>query len=213
MCVMSKRYVLERKKKVKIYDISRELFSASVYPGDPVPNMEIILSLEKQPPDKCQLSCIQMGSHTGTHLDAPRHFLKNGNDVLGISLEKCLGKCQVVSCEGVIDESQVDEWTKGNITKILIAGNVEITPSLAHYIVEHGIDCIGVEMSTIAIGDPQVEVHQILLEGEVVILEGLSLSNVKDGRYFLCALPLKMTGADGSPVRAVLIDSPLISEN
>ena len=191
---------------MKIYDISKELFSASIYPGDPIPNVEIILSLEKQPPDICQLSCIQMGSHTGTHLDAPRHFLKDGKDVSAISLERCLGICRVVSYEGVIDRCKIDEWIKESVTKILVRGNVEISPSLAHYIVDCGVECIGVEMSTIAIGDKQKEVHQILLKGGVVILEGLSLEDTQDGKYFLCALPLKMAGVDGSPVRAVLID-------
>lgn len=91
MNAMSKKF--KGKKTVKIYDITRELFSASVYPEDPIPNMEIILSLAKQPPDKCQLSRIQLGSHTGTHLDAPRHFFKEGNDVSEIPLEKCVGEC------------------------------------------------------------------------------------------------------------------------
>lgn len=191
---------------MKIYDISQELFSADVYPGDPVPSIKTILSLEKQPLNQCQLSSIVMGSHTGTHLDAPRHFFKDGKDVSCISLERCVGKCRVVACEGAIDRKQIDEWVEGNIKKIIIAGNAVINPLLAHYIVECGIDCIGVEMSTIAVGDAQTEVHQILLEKEVVILEGLFLNKVKTGEYFLCALPLKMAGADGSPIRAVLID-------
>ena len=191
---------------MKIYDISRELFSADVYPGDPIPYMENILSLEKQPPDKCQLSRIQMGSHTGTHLDAPKHFIRNGSDASEISLDKCLGECMVVSCEGAVEKSQIDAWTENNITKILIAGTVRLTPDAVNYLVERGIDCIGVEMSTVAVGDDQAEVHRLLLEREVVILEGLSLSGIKNGKYFLCALPLKMAGADGSPVRAVLID-------
>lgn len=204
MNAMSKKF--KGKKTVIIYDITRELFSASVYPGDPVPNMEIILSLEKQPPDKCQLSRIQLGSHTGTHLDAPRHFFKGGNDVSEIPLEKCVGECRVVSCEGMIEKDQIDKWREDDIKKILIAGNAVITPSLAHYIVECGIDCVGVEMSTIVVGEAQEEVHQILLAGEVVILEGITLNGIKNGRYFLCALPLKMAGADGSPIRAVLMD-------
>lgn len=89
--------------------------------------------------------------------------------------------------------------------------NAEITPSLAHYIVECGIDCVGVEMSTIVVGEAQGEVYQILLAGEIVILEGINLSGIKNGRYFLCALPLKMAGADGSPIRAALMDLHLAS--
>ena len=75
---------------MKIYDISRELFSAKVYPGDPVPTMEFLQSLKKPDPDPCQLSRLTVGSHSGTHLDAPRHFFKNGHDVAQIDLHRAV---------------------------------------------------------------------------------------------------------------------------
>lgn len=187
-----------------IYDITKELFGAEVYPGDPVPEIKKVLSLDKAQPDVCQLSKITMGSHSGTHLDAPAHFYTGGTDVSEIPLEKCMGKCRVVSCNGVVKKEQIDYWVKEGIDKVLIHGNVVINAESAEYMVSKKINCLGVEMSTVACGDAQIPVHKILLGAEMVVIEGLILDQVPDGIYFLSAVPLKMQDADGSPVRAVV---------
>ena len=95
---------------MKIYDISRELFSAQVYPGDPTPSVETLLSLKKPYPDSYQLSRLTVGSHNGTHLDAPRHYYKNGLDVSEVDLYRCVGPCKVVQGKGELSPRQVEEF-------------------------------------------------------------------------------------------------------
>ena len=186
-----------------IYDITKELFSTKVYPGDPVPSKKEWFSIEKG--DSCNLTSLSLGSHSGTHLDAPRHFIANGKDVADISLEKCVGNCRVISYSG---RFQSDFWNKDVIKKtkkLLIRGNVVLDQKAAENIVRCGIDLIGVEASTVGDAASQEQVHKVLLENEVVILENLQLNDIEDGEYFLVAQPLKMQGCDGSPVRAVLL--------
>ncbi len=187
-----------------IYDITRELLSAGVYPGDPVPSMETVLSLENVPPDVCKLSRLTMGTHSGTHMDAPAHFCKDGKGASEVLLDQCMGWCKVITHNGMVLESNVDKWLSDGTKRLLIHGKPEIVSEIAGYMIQKGIVCIGVEMSTVASGAEQVKVHQILLGAEVVILESLELE-VPDGNYFLAALPLKIARADGSPVRAVLL--------
>ncbi|MCM1038063.1 MAG: cyclase family protein [Ruminococcus sp.] len=182
-----------------IYDITKELFTTEVYPGDPVPKIERVSSLDQ---DVCQLSEITIGSHSGTHLDAPAHFCVGGKDVSEIPLEKCAGKCRIISHNGTVRKEQIDQWTMDGMDKILIHGDVVIHADSAEYMAEKKINCLGVEMGTVAYGDDQIPVHKILLGAEIVIIEGLTLEQVPDGIYFLSAAPLKMQGSDGSPVRA-----------
>lgn len=189
-----------------IFDISQEIFSAEIYPGDPIPGKEEVLSLNNEKPDICQLTRLIIGSHTGTHLDAPAHFYKNGKDTMQLELEKCIGECKVVSAEGRIEEKEILEWTEDGTKKLLIKGKADFDSLNAEYMVKCGIHCIGVERSTVGSGEEQEKVHKILLGAEVVIIEGLRMDQVIEGKYFLSALPLKMQGVDGSPVRAVLID-------
>lgn len=187
-----------------IYDITKELFGTEVYPGDPIPKIEQVLSLGKAHPDACQLSKITIGSHSGTHLDAPAHFYAGAKDASEIPLNKCVGKCRVVSCDGIVQKKQINQWLLDGIDKVLIHGAVVINSESAEYLTERNISCLGVEMNTVAYGDDQILVHKILLGAEIVIIEGLVLEQVPEGIYFLSAAPLKMQGADGSPVRAFL---------
>lgn len=187
-----------------IYDITRELFSVDAYPGDPIPEKKEWFSLEKG--DVCNLTEINIGSHTGTHLDAPRHFFDNGKSISQISLDKCIGKCQVIEWNGKLDERLWDTKIEKETKKIIFKGNVDIQPDGAQKLVEADIELIGVEASTVGAPDKQKEVHEILLGAEIVILENLDLSEIKEGHYIVSATPLKISGVDGSPIRAVLLD-------
>ncbi len=189
-----------------IFDISQEIFSSEVYPGDPIPKKEEILSLNNETPDICQLTRLIMGSHSGTHLDAPLHFYKDGKDVEQIELKKCIGECKVVSASGKIEEEEIYKWVKDGTKRLLIKGKIELDSSQAECLVKSGVYCIGVEQNTVGSGKEQEKVHKILLGAEVVIIEGLRMDKIIDGRYFLSAVPLKMKGLDGSPIRAILID-------
>lgn len=187
-----------------IIDITKDLFEADVYPGDPIPQMKRVLSFEKKVPDICQVTELTMGSHTGTHLDAPLHFIPSSRDVAQIDLGKCIGKCQVIEYNGMLTKAVISPVITAEVKKLLFKGDVKIGIDMAMYLKEIGIECIGVEMGTVATGEEQADVHRILLGAEIVIIEGLNLSHVDEGEYFLFACPLRMAGVDGSPVRAIL---------
>lgn len=192
---------------MKIYDISKELFSAPVYPGDPVPSVEILLSMRKKHPDSCQLSRLTMGSHSGTHLDAPLHYYKNGLDVSELDLYRCVGPCKVVQGRGELLPKEVEGFLKDGTKRLLIKGdNILITQECARAAVHNGLYCLGVEGMTVGLPSDPAEVHQELLGSQVVILESLDLSEVPCGNYFLAAQPLKVRGLDGSPIRAILLE-------
>lgn len=187
-----------------IYDITRELFSSEVYPGDPVPGKEFVMSFEGEEPDVCQLTELVMGSHTGTHMDAPRHFYEDGKTIAEVELCKCIGGCKVVSTGEHVTKEELEGQLKDGTRRLLLKGAKDVTEEAAEYLVAQGVVCIGIESLSIAPLSAPVKVHRILLGAEIVILEGLELSKVPDGSYELMALPLKMEGLDGSPVRAVL---------
>lgn len=192
---------------MKIYDISRELFSAKVYPGDPAPTMEFLQSLKKPDPDNCQLSRLTVGSHSGTHLDAPRHFFKNGWDVAQIDLHRCVGQCKVVRAKGRISPKEIEDFLQDGTKRLLIKGeDVLISRECARAAVCGGLYCLGVEGINVCGDRDTKEVHQELLGAQVVLLESLDLSKVACGEYFLAAQPLKVHGLDGSPIRAILLE-------
>lgn len=187
--------------KKKIYDITRELFSSEIYPGDPVPVKKKVMSLEKEEPDICQLSKLTMGSHTGTHMDAPRHFFKDAKGIDEVELYKCIGRCKVVTLE---KGQNLDGILQDGNERVLIRGEYELTEKQAADIISRDIVLVGTEGLSIAPISNPVAIHRMLLEHEIVIVEGIDLSKVEDGDYEIIAMPLKMKGLDGSPSRIVL---------
>ena len=174
-----------------IIDISRELFSAEVYPGDKKPRLIV------RKKSYGNLSEIECGVHNGTHMDAPRHFVAGGGDIENIALDKCIGKCAVVS--SVTDGIKA---AASGFKKIILRG-CNLTANDAEAF--SGVDLIGIDSQSFGDSEDTAAVHRILLGRGVVLLEGLILDNAPDGVYKLIALPLKLAGADGSPVRAVLV--------
>lgn len=187
---------------MRVYDISKELFSAPVYPADPIPEREPLKSIEDG--NVSNLTKLMMCSHTGTHLDAPRHFVRDGHGTDTMDLSKCMGPCKVVSAEGSLTAAQIDGFLSDGTKRLLIHGDICVTPEAAEALASNTVELIGVERFTVGDSEHTNEVHQILLSKEIVILEALQLADVPDGQYFLSALPLKMEDMDGSPVRAVL---------
>ncbi len=186
-----------------IIDISKELFSCPAYPGDPVPSREVLSSVAEG--DEYTLSKITMGSHSGTHVDAPSHCIENGKSADRISLTRCVGKCIVCSAIADISPefvSRTEIMASGEASnRILFKGGYKITREAAEYMRDIGIVLTGTESDSIGDG----EVHRIFLSAGIVILENLDLSNVNEGEYFLSAAPIKAKDIDGSPVRAYLI--------
>jgi arylformamidase len=195
---------------MKIYDISQEVFGCQVYPGDPAPERKVLCSTEKG--DLYNLTAFNMCAHNGTHVDAPFHFLKDGKTIDAIGLESFVGQAFVVEHSGIVsgdDAAEIYEKAKDRdpeaAKRILIRGDAVVSSEAAKVFASKGILLLGNESQTVGPEDAPMEVHLILLGAGVVLLEGIRLTEVSDGRYFLSAAPLNLSGADGSPCRAYLI--------
>lgn len=195
-------------EKMKIYDISQEVFSCTVYPGDPAPYCKKENSIKDG--DGYNLTSFSMCSHNGTHVDAPCHFIDSGYGVEKIPLESCIGPCFVCCRDGIISDSDAKEIIKlageNSSRRILIKGDGILSEEGAEVFADSGILLIASESQSIGPLNAPAAVHKILLSENVVLLEGIRLNDVEEGHYFLSAQPLNLKGSDGSPCRAVLID-------
>ena len=194
---------------MKIYDISQEVFGCEVYPDDPVPEKRAIRSIERG--DLYNLSEFGMCAHNGTHIDAPSHFLADGKTVDALSLEALVGAAYVARHSGVVSgDDAVKILEKANAQnaakRILIAGDAEVSAEAAEVFAKSKILLLGNESQTVGPENAPMQVHLILLSADVVLLEGVRLSGIPEGAYFLSAAPLNLAGAEGSPCRAVLVD-------
>tara|TARA_Y100000310_G_scaffold345817_1_gene470421 strand:+ start:1545 stop:2168 length:624 start_codon:yes stop_codon:yes gene_type:complete len=204
---------------MKIHDISMEIFEGmTVYPGDPGPKIESKLHI---PEHKVNVSMLSLGTHAGTHIDAPRHFIQDGNTIDKLKMEHFVGKCKVFDLsnkdikiekkdlEGLdINEGDIvlfktknsfDEMKEFNEKFIYFDGDC------AEFFVEKGVKTVGVDY--ISISDTlENPIHKELLSNNIVIIESLRLKDIKDGEYFFICLPLKLKDCDGSPARAVLVE-------
>ena len=196
---------------MQIYDISQELFSCVVFPGDPAPQRETLLSLAKG--DKCNLTAFSMCAHNGTHVDAPYHFIPQGNTVEQIPLEKTVGLCFVAEWNGVLNEENARRilrraalTLRESARRILLKGNVTVSAEAARVFVEGGVDLIGNESQTVGPEDAPMETHLVLLGADVILLEGVRLGAVEEGVYLLSAAPLHLGSAEGAPCRALLLE-------
>ena len=190
---------------MKIYDISQELFSCEVYPGDPSPIKETLCSTDNG--DVCNLTALSLCAHNGTHIDAPYHFFGEGKTVNMLPLSKTVGECYVAEHKGKVSaEDAKDILRKADgITRILIKGDITVTAESARIFAEANIDLIGNESQTVGPENAPMEVHKILLSRDIVLLEGIRLAEVPEGRYLLCSQPINLGGCDGAPARAILI--------
>jgi len=190
---------------MKIYDISQEVFSCAVYPGDPQPEKQTLYSTETG--DLYNLTSFAMCAHNGTHVDAPFHFLHNGKTVDQMDLSHFVGGCFVARHEGDVTAADADKILKkaNGAERILIAGKATVTAEAAEVFAAGGIRLLGNEGQTIGPEDAPMQVHLILLRREIALLEGIVLQGVPEGCYFLSAAPLNLSGADGAPCRAYLI--------
>ena len=193
---------------MKIIDISQEVFSCNVYPGDPSPIAEKVVSIDAG--DVYNMSTLSMCVHNGTHIDAPYHFLNDGNTVEQIPLEYFVGTCYVVQRDGELTASvaqniMLEAKVNNASERILIGGNIIVTAEAAKVFADNAIKLIGNEGVSIGPVDAPMEVHKILLSANVVLLEGIVLKDVPEGVYFLNAAPLNLAKLDGAPCRAYLI--------
>ena len=191
---------------MKIYDISQEVFSCAVYPGNSSPEKQALYST--QDGDLYNLTAFAMCAHNGTHIDAPFHFLSNGKTVEKMDLTHFVGDCFVARHQGDVtahDAEMILSRACG-VQRILIAGKVTVTAEAAEIFAKSSIKLLGNEGQTVGPEDAPMQVHLILLKQEIALLEGIVLRDVPEGHYFLSAAPLNLGGADGAPCRAYLID-------
>ncbi len=190
---------------MRLIDISRELTAAPVYPGDPAPQLTRLQQIALG--DMCNLTALSLCAHNGTHLDAPRHFLLDGETVEQLPLTACCGECSVVEAAGVLLGDEAERLlARGLAPRVLFKGPVTLDISAAFVLSDAGVTLVGVEAQSVALPDQTEAVHRQLLGRGTLVLEGLDLSDVMPGRYFLFAAPLKIAGCEGAPVRAVLVD-------
>jgi arylformamidase len=190
------------------------------WPSDGPVKIDRVRSMDQG--ERLNQSRIDMSAHTGTHIDAPVHFLRNGTGIDDVPMEVLIGTAVMVDITGV-RELGAEQFRSAGImppterllirtdnAKLLEKGEFErefayITPEGASYLIEQGIRLVGVDYLSVAEygkGDP---VHRALLGAGIVIIEGLDLREVPAGSYKMIALPLRIKGCDGAPARVVLM--------
>jgi arylformamidase len=199
-----------------IIDISRPIGpDTPVWPGDPPVVVERVARVEAG--DPAEVSRLQLGTHTGTHVDPPAHFLPGGVTVDQLPLDVLVGPAVVADLTGVpsIDPGALESLglPAGTVRLLLktgreaggIAGGGALSSEGARWLVDRGVLLVGADTLSVEPGTDAYPVHRTLLGAGVVIVEGLDLASVAAGPYQLVCLPLRITGGDGAPARAVLI--------
>lgn len=210
---------------MKIFDITVPIKnSMPVWPGDPNVKNKLVSSIDDG--DEANVTVLQMSAHTGTHIDAPRHFIKDGTAIEKLDLELFLGIVLVVqvptSCnlirKDTLLELGITKWpervlfrTRNSDLRIFEDDKfhedfVALSHDGAKYLVEQGVKLIGIDYLSIAPFENPNETHVELLINETIVLEGLNLTNIEPGKYELIALPILLKGADGAPARILLIE-------
>lgn len=208
----------------RIYDISLPVSeSMVVWPGDPP--VEITQPMHLARGDEATVSRLNLGAHTGTHLDAPAHFILDGASVDTLDLNLLVGPAQVVEArqadalsaevlQGLSIPAGVERllfrtrnsqlWARG--VREFDQAFVGLAEDGARWLVSRGVRLVGTDYLSVATWDEIVPTHRVLLEAGVVLLESLDLSRVVAGAYQLVCLPLKLAGVEGAPARAILIE-------
>jgi arylformamidase len=203
---------------MKLHDISVGLHNGmQVFPGDPAPDIRRMLSMPKDP---ANVSMMCMGTHTGTHVDPPVHFVEGGYTVDQIPLDHLYGSAEVVDLTHVKTQIEKEDISHVRSRIILFKTRnsqlwndqqfrkdyVYLSEDAARWVVEDGVKTVGIDYLSIASPGEGATVHRILLGGGVTIIEGLDLRNINPGKYTLACLPLKIVAGDGAPARAILIE-------
>ncbi len=202
-------------------DVSITLHSGMVHwPGDPPIRIERVLDMERG--DTCNVSSMALGSHTGTHMDAPLHFIRDGKGLDEMPLDATVGPARVIEIQDTeaITRAELLPHEPQSGERILfktrnsercwqstqfVEDFVYISQEAARYLAERGVRTVGVDyLSVGGFRHDSLETHQALLGAGIWVIEGLNLAAVEPGLYDLICLPLKIRAGDGSPARAIL---------
>jgi arylformamidase len=208
----------------KLIDVTVPL-SAGVptFPGDPRYAMEFVHKMSEGKP--YNVAHLSLGAHSGTHVDAPYHFLAHGATVEQLPLPVLMGRARVVAVsarQGITREELAEVVQPDDVRILLKTRNsgrlltdafmedfVHLTAGAAEYLVHAGVKLVGIDyLSVEKFGSTDFPVHHTLLGAGVVIVEGLDLTDAEPGEYDMACLPLRLVGADGSPARVVLRTRP-----
>lgn len=208
---------------MRTYDITLAITQdMPVWPGDTQPNLVLTDSIAAG--GNANTSQITMSAHSGTHVDAPHHFMNDGRTIEGLSMEILVGRAYVLYLPnvdlitaGVLENAEIpprtrrllfktrnsEFWARG--VKEFQSDFVGISEDGAEYLVDRNVKLVGIDYLSVAPYKASRPTHRILLKAGIVVLEGLDLSKVSQGRYTLHCLPLKLAGSDGAPTRAILV--------
>jgi len=209
---------------MKIHDITLSVApDMIVWPGDPPVALEQVSSMDAGAHDN--ISRLACGVHTGTHVDAPHHFLNDHRTVESLSLDVLIGPARVIQIPDetdvvtaeVLEKAAIPSgtlrlllktrnsrlWERGE--KKFDTGFVGVSADGADWLAQKGVKLVGIDYLSIAPYKQSVATHQALLRPGVIVLEGVDLSGVSPGTYDLYCLPLKLVGSDGAPARVILI--------
>ena len=210
---------------MKIHDLTLSISpDLPVWPGDPAVVLEQVSFMDAGAHDN--VSRLACGVHTGTHVDAPHHFMNDHRTVESLSLDVLVGPALVVQVPQAVTvvNAQVLEqaaiplgtlrllvktsnsslWERG--VKDFFTAFVGISADGADWLVQRGIKLIGIDYLSVAPYHQSIPTHRTLLGVGMIILEGLDLSAVNPGNYALYCLPLKLVGSDGAPARVILVE-------
>ncbi|MDP7241015.1 MAG: RpiB/LacA/LacB family sugar-phosphate isomerase, partial [Dehalococcoidia bacterium] len=206
--------------RLKVYDVTLPIHPAMiVYPGDAPVAIDTVKSIEQG--GSCNVSLLHIGSHTGTHVDAPGHFIRGAAGVDDIGLDKLMGTARLFQLPGIhrISRQALAGLDLKGVTRLLLGtrssalldrsqvdtGSAYISDDAAVYLVELGLKLVGLDsLSVEEIHKEGHPAHHTLLDAGMVIIEGLDLAGVPAGNYELLCLPLKLKDGDGAPARVLL---------
>lgn len=216
---------------MRIHDISLPIKGQMiVWPGGQRPECRWVARVADG--DPCNESVWTLGAHTGTHVDAPSHFLTDDGDIDDLALDLLVGPARVFDlsdADGLITGEQIGALDLAGVSRALLktsnsakrlgsdvfdTGFCSIGPEAARALVDAGVRTVGIDYLSVErfVADSETDyedpVHHTLLGARLALLEGIDLRGVEPGDYLLCAAPLRLVGAEGAPARAVLIESP-----
>lgn len=190
-----------------IHDISVDTITAEPYDGDPHTIVDNISDIKNG--DNYNLSAIHMSVHSGTHIDAPKHFSQNGEAIDEMRLNTFMGKCMVISAGGILTGQDMEKILVGNYRKRILfrgGGQAFLSSSAANVIADSRVVLVGTDANSIAPFFEEEKTHKILAEKGIAVIENLDLTDIRDGEYELYAFPIRLGGLEAAPCRAILLE-------
>ncbi len=209
---------------MKIFDVTVPIKqSMPVWPGDPQVDNRLFASIDNG--DEANVTSINMSAHTGTHIDAPRHFIELGGAIENLDLNTLLGEVEVIEIDASVIQIEAStleafnqhQWkqrvffkTRNSSLRLLEKKSffqefTALSPDAAGYLINQGVKLVGIDYLSIAPFENGIDTHVELLKNEVIVIEGLNLTDIPAGIYDLIALPILLENADGAPARVLLI--------